>query len=79
MRMRMVSMAVALGMGVSGWTALSLIQGQEARTPPPGGISQATYKAAPPASSPPLAPTRDLRKLSPLQQQMYLSVQRGAD
>src|SRR5438067_2129115 len=53
----------------------SWTRGQEPTTNPPG---QTAAKAAP-SSAPSKAPTRDFSKLPPLQQQMALSAQRGAD
>jgi hypothetical protein len=70
---------------------VALTRGQEAAAPPPlpgqprpfGTDLNPVADKAPPvigASTPPAAqPARDLSKLSPLQHQMYLTAQRGAD
>ena len=73
-----------LVLATGGFTALSLSRGQEplrsekhapARFRSPRRSSSRIAAGSAPA---PIAP-RDLNKLSPLQQQMYLAAQRGAD
>jgi hypothetical protein len=66
MRFSTTCLAGALGLALAGFTALSWTHGQE--SPP-----------ARPAAQAPAPPARDLSRLPPLQQQMYLYAQRGSD
>src|SRR5262245_11937318 len=79
MVLRKLSASRALAL-VAALLAFSLTRGQTSLPhvpgPNPATESKATVtKTAPPA----VPPARDLAKLSPLQRQMYLSAQRGAD
>src|SRR5438270_883691 len=72
-------MAGVLFLFCGGYAALSLTQGQES---PSAGISKPATAPTPADASlanEPDKPARDLSKLTPLQQQMYLSAQHGGD
>src|SRR5437868_6131199 len=73
-----VWLAGGLFVAVGGFAALSCTRGQERpaspAAPTPSGVQHGSYAA--PDKQP---AARDLSKLSPLQQQMFLSAQRGAE
>src|SRR4051794_3869938 len=81
---------VSLVLGLAGFTTLSLTRGQDRPAAPrpfvpsPAPSGQAPGASADPAAAGPVtppaaAPARDVSKYSPLQKQMLLSAQRGAD
>ena len=72
MRSRMISLAIALILAAASLAAFSL--SQEPQSSPPPDQSSATPTAGKLQST-----TRDLSKLAPLQQQMYLSAERGGE
>lgn len=73
MRTRIAGLIALLILSAGGITLLSLGHGQD---PPAAPAPAATPPATPPSAK---RPERDLSKLPPLQQQMYLTARRGAD
>jgi hypothetical protein len=73
MRTRVITLAGALLLGAGGFLLLSLGRGQDRSAPPATGGS-----AAPPTAET-KSPAHDLSRLTLLQQQLYLSAQRGGD
>src|SRR4051812_6658633 len=57
-------------LAAGGFAAVSLSRGQ---------VAPGSNPDNPPAPAQPVKPARDLSRFSPLQRQMYLSAQRGAD
>src|SRR5690348_7661566 len=74
MRKRAVQFLLVL-LALTGCLTLSLIRGQDRPAAPP--LTQPAPLSAPPGA--PAAPARDLSRLTPLQRQMLLSAQCGAD
>src|SRR5258708_5920510 len=82
MRTRMAWLTGAAVVGIVGFAAWSGTLGQEKPARPPGQpatITPSVEKAPMLASSAEAATGRDISKLPPLQQQMVLSAQRGAE
>src|SRR4051812_43717753 len=75
MRTRMAWLACGLVLSLGGFAALSWTRGQER---PAAGATPAASPSEP-STPQPSAPAHDLSKLPPLQKQMYLSAQRGAE
>ena len=74
MRSWMLRSCCCLVVTTAGLLTFSWTRGQDSTVP--GASAETKSTRAPTATSPPV---RDLTKLPPLQQQMYLSAQRGAD
>src|SRR5215471_15567536 len=70
-------LACALVLAGGSFVALSLTRGQEPPTGDP--VDKPPEASNPTLSAKEVQPARDLSKLPPLQQQMFLSAQRGAD
>src|SRR2546423_1582925 len=80
MRTRMAWLAGCLALALVSFVALTRGQDRLGPIPAPDDADKiATAEGAAPAALSAEAPARDLSKLSPLQQQMYLSAQRGAE
>ena len=80
MRTRMAWLAGCLALALVSFVALTRGQDRLGPIPAPDDAARiATAEGAAPAALSAEAPARDLSKLSPLQQQMYLSAQRGAE